>query len=130
MPSDMEEFQQRHQHLERQINGPMKAELEAVKAKLSAVTADTPTEDVRNLMQEESALMFKIANGEAELKTVENQIAVLYQLQANRAQLVQYDDHHERERIRKGQRIAEIDDLLSGRKLSPPVPREPGQRGS
>jgi len=129
MASKIEELQQRREQVQEQIEigsqfdtaGDLRVELEAVKAKLSGVSVDTPTEDLMEALQREAALVLKIANGEAELKRIDGEIAQIKYLQNQSIQAAQAQRHREQERIRKGQeRIAEIDPILAGTK--PPIP--------
>lgn len=129
MALKIEELQQRREQVQKQIAigsrfdtaGDLRVELEAVKAKLSAVSVDTPTEDLMEALQREAALTLKIATGEAELKRIDGEIAQIKYLQNESIQRAQAQRHREQERIRKGQeRIAEIDPILAGTK--PPIP--------
>jgi len=89
MASKIEELQQRREQVQEQIEigsrfdtaGALRVELEAVKAKLSGVSVDTPTEDLMEALQREAALVLKIANGEAELKRIDGEIAQIKYLQ-------------------------------------------------
>ncbi len=74
----IEELRQRYDHLQKQVaiggeygeDGALRVELADVKAKLSAVPVDTPTQDVIELLQREAAISLKITCGEAELERV------------------------------------------------------------
>jgi hypothetical protein len=131
MASKIEELQQRREQVQEQIAigsqfgtaGVLRVELEAVKAKLSAVSVDTPTEDLMEALQREAALTLKIATGEAELKRIDGEIAQIKYFENQSIQRAQAQRHQEQERIRKGQeRISEIDGVLAGTKPFPPTP--------
>lgn len=125
MQSKIDQLEKRRKDLVKQVGsegtvGILQTELAAVKQKLSAVSADMPTEDVIMASQQEAALGLKLTNGKAELKRVENEIAHI-QLMENQAGLrVQREHEAEQEKIRRGlARIAEIDGNLDGTRPLP-----------
>jgi hypothetical protein len=103
--------------------GILRSELLAVQEKLSAVSVDTPTHDVINALQLEAALALRVSRGATELKRVKDEIRYVKEME-RKEQL--FKEGAEREKQKKIQakhaRIAEIDDLLEGRKVWPRIP--------
>ncbi len=129
--SKLEDLERQKRHLVQQsgvkgrhgIDGVLRTELCAVKEKLSAVSVDTPTEDVIMALQQEAALELKLARAETELYRIENEIGYLKQLEGLERQRVHWEHEAEQKETRKAQaRIAEIDALLDGTKRWPSKP--------
>lgn len=127
MRSNLGELEQRREYLFGQVgtdDGLLQTELAAVKQKLSAVTADTPTEDVITASQQEAALVLKLTAGKAELKRLESEIYHGKQMENQARELVRTKHQEEQKEIDKAlARIAEIDGQLDGTKPFPPLSR-------
>ena len=143
MQTKLEQLEQRRLYLQQQVGfgpqigieseseGALQCELSSVKEKLSKVTVDVPNEEIITLQQQEAVLAVKIRSGKAELKSVSDEISRIRQNESQARELIHSKQEAKQKKLRAGlDQIADIDALLSGRKLFPPLPVTMGMASS